>query len=165
MQSLNKAAETLAQSLERRALKIVFAESCTGGLVAASLAAIPGISRWLCGSAVTYQAATKAQWIGVSPEDLETYTAVSARVTRSMAKGVLDRTDQADLAVAVTGHLGPDAPQELDGRLFVVAQGRSGRFAEPALHQAMLFSHSRPDRQIEAATQVLKLTAAWISEI
>ena len=158
---LPQAAERLAEVLEQRGCKVVFAESCTGGLVSASLAAIPGISRWLCGSAVTYQEPAKVAWLGVSPADLKKHSAVSARVTRAMAAGVLSRTPEADLAVAVTGHLGPDAPHELDGTLFIVGLARAGSPAEPALHQSALHSESRPDRQIEAATAVLYLTRLW----
>ena len=49
----------------RRANALVLAESCTGGLAAAALATIPGISRWFCGSAVTYRDQTKIDWLAV----------------------------------------------------------------------------------------------------
>lgn len=162
---LGQAAERLAVVLERRGLKVVFAESCTGGLVSASLAAIPGISRWLCGSAVTYQESAKVEWLGVSPAELKKHSAVSARVTRAMAAGILSRTPEAELAVAVTGHLGPAAPHELDGTLFIVGLARAGSLTEPALHQSALHSESRPERQIEAATAVLDLTRLWADEL
>lgn len=162
---LELAAERLAVVLERLDLKVVFAESCTGGLVSASLAAIPGISQWLCGSTVTYRESAKVGWLGVSPAELEQHSAVSARVTRAMAAGVLNRTPEAELAVAVTGHLGPAAPHELDGALFIVGLARTGSLAEPALHQSALHADSRPDRQIEAATAVLNMTRLWAERL
>ncbi|TVP98093.1 MAG: nicotinamide-nucleotide amidohydrolase family protein [Planctomycetaceae bacterium] len=165
MLTLQQNAAKLAAALASQNVKLVFAESCTGGLAAAALTAIPGVSQWFCGSAVTYQEPTKIQWLGIDPDDLEVHSAVSVRVTRAMAKGVLERTDHADLAVAVTGHLGPDSPQELDGKIFVVALARTGRLAEAPLHQAELFRRNRPDRQIEAATHVLKLTEEWVRQI
>lgn len=124
---LSEAAWRLAEGLERHETRIVFAESCTAGLAAAALAIVPGISKWLCGSAVTYQEATKVRWVGISPADLENFTAVSAQVARAMAIGVLKATPHADLAVSVTGHLGPCAPPELDGVIFIGTAVRSHR--------------------------------------
>ncbi len=162
---LELAAERLAVVLEHHGLKVVFAESCTGGLVSAALAAIPGISRWLCGSAVTYTESAKIEWLGVSTAELKQHSAVSARVTRAMAAGVLSRTPEAELAVAVTGHLGPAAPHELDGVLFIVGLARTGSLTEPKLHQSALHSDSRPDRQVEAATAVLNMARIWAERL
>jgi PncC family amidohydrolase len=116
---LSEAAWRLAEVLQRHETRLVFAESCTAGLASATLAIVPGISKWLCGSAVTYQEATKISWVGVDPAELENFTAVSHQVARAMAVGVLKSTPHADLAVSVTGHLGPYAPPELDGVIFV----------------------------------------------
>src|SRR3954465_4450135 len=82
----------VAALLKSRDLRIVFAESCTGGLVSASLAQIPGISSQLCGSAVTYRDATKSEWLGVAPAKLKGKGAVSAGVARLMALGALKKT-------------------------------------------------------------------------
>ena len=62
---LNAEAKRLSKLLEEHDLKIVFAESCTGGLISATLTRIPGISAYHCGSAVVYQEATKTGWLGV----------------------------------------------------------------------------------------------------
>ncbi|QDS95394.1 Nicotinamide-nucleotide amidohydrolase PncC [Roseimaritima multifibrata] len=116
---MNEAAQALATILAQRNAKIVFAESCTAGLVSATLAAIPGISNYLCGSAVTYREATKAAWLGVSEKQMALETAVCAEVALQMASGVLAKTAEADLAVSITGHLGPGAPEALDGCLYI----------------------------------------------
>ncbi|MGE0378880.1 MAG: CinA family protein [Planctomycetaceae bacterium] len=120
-ESLLRSAEQLAERLRQTGSKAVFAESCTGGLVAAVLARIPGISDHLCGSAVVYRNATKAEWLGVSADDLANASIgpVSEEVAAAMAIGVLERTPEADLAASVTGHLGPDAPPDLDGVIYV----------------------------------------------
>ena len=60
---LHAAAGRLASLLKVLDVRVAFAESCTAGLVAASLARTPGISQWLCGSAVVYRDATKAAWL------------------------------------------------------------------------------------------------------
>lgn len=117
-------AARLAETLAERRVRIVFAESCTGGLIAATLAEVPGISAWLCGSAVVYQIETKAEWLGVSREYLKRPGPVSRVVAEAMAVGALERTPQAELAASVTGHLGPQAPPRQDGLFFAAVAHR-----------------------------------------
>lgn len=155
----NPAAVRLSQLLEQTQTQIVFAESCTAGLVSASMAGVPGVSRWLCGSAVTYQEQTKIDWLSVGQVDLEQHSAVSAEVTRAMAWGVLQNTSMADLAVAVTGHLGPGAPAELDGVIYIAAQWRSPAVVAPPLERINLKHRERLSRQAEAADWVLQVSA------
>jgi nicotinamide-nucleotide amidase len=161
---LQEAAAGLAELLEQTGIRIVFAESCTGGLVAASLAAIPGISRWLCGSAVTYQEQTKVQWLGVSDAQLQQHSAVSSEVTVAMAQGALRQTSQADLAVAVTGHLGPGAPDRLDGVIFMAAVFRAVAEAAAQSECLQLNSSQRKQRQHEAAQAVLRMSHRVIEQ-
>ena len=124
---LHEQVHRVASLLEARHIQFVLAESCTGGLIAATLATVPGISRWLCGSAVVYQDATKSAWLGVPQDLLDGPGAVSAEAAAAMAEGALRRTPQAILAASVTGHLGPDAPADLDGLVYAaVAERRAG---------------------------------------
>ncbi|MEZ6125214.1 MAG: CinA family protein [Planctomycetaceae bacterium] len=95
--------------------RIVFAESCTAGLISASMARIPGVSEVLAGSAVVYQLATKTQWLNVESSLLQDPGPVSEIVSHRMATGALQITPHASIAASVTGHLGPDAPADLDG--------------------------------------------------
>jgi len=156
---LADAAQELADALGRHQTRIVFAESCTAGLVSASLAMVPGISRWLCGSAVTYQEATKRRWLDVQSQDLANFTAVSEQVASAMAGGVLAITPHADCAVSVTGHLGPDAPPDLDAVIFVAAarRQRAGERIELGQPKRLVLTASdRQSRQVEAAILVLR---------
>ena len=107
---LNQQAKTLASVLKSRDLRIVFAESCTGGLVSAALTRVPGISDYHCGSAVVYRIDTKTRWLNVPSELLVKPGPVSNVVARHMAEGVLRHTPEADVAASITGHLGPNAP-------------------------------------------------------
>lgn len=116
---LNAEARSLAKMLREKHLKIVFAESCTGGLVSATLTRIPGISDHLCGSAVVYRIETKAEWLNIGKKVLAKPGPVSGIVAEEMAKEIIDRTPEADLAASVTGHLGPNAPRSLDGLVYV----------------------------------------------
>jgi len=90
----------------RRALTIVTAESCTGGLVAAALTAIAGSSDVVDRGFVTYSNQAKQALLGVGATDLQRHGAVSGQVARAMAEGALDASG-AGLAVAVTGIAGP----------------------------------------------------------
>lgn len=114
-------AETLATRLRAAGQRLVLAESCTGGLAAATLTRIPGISEHFCGSAVVYRNATKTAWLGVPAEQLDDplIGPVSSRTAKDMARGALALTGEAHFAASVTGHLGPDAPDRLDGVIFV----------------------------------------------
>jgi nicotinamide-nucleotide amidase len=120
-QELEETALRLAEELRARGLRIVFAESCTAGLLSATLSRIPGISEFLCGSAVTYRNGTKSAWLDVSASDLgdPEIGPVSRTVAEQMCRGVLATTPEADVAASITGHLGPDAPPELDGIAYV----------------------------------------------
>jgi PncC family amidohydrolase len=137
--ALVRAAEQLAEQLRRSGLRVVFAESCTAGLVTATLARIPGISEHVCGSAVVYRNATKTAWLGVSAEALadESTGPVSEQVAAAMARGVLARTPEADMAVSVTGHLGPDAPAHLDGVIYVGIARRDTRGGEVRIERVL----------------------------
>jgi len=122
-------AAEVATLLRSSGQRLVLAESCTGGLVAATLAQVPGISESLCGSAVVYRAATKAAWLGIDSRLLAdpVIGPVSAEVTRALALAVLQQTPEADLSAAVTGHFGPNAPPDLDGVVHVAVAVRGAQ--------------------------------------
>jgi nicotinamide-nucleotide amidase len=109
----------VAALLKQKSFKVVFAESCTAGLVAASLARVPGISEHHCGGMVVYRNATKEAYLGIPARLLKNPGPVSEAVAREMATRVLQLTPEADISAAVTGHLGPDAPADLDGVVYI----------------------------------------------
>lgn len=154
--SLTEVASRLAAQLAATGTRLVLAESCTGGLAAAALTRVPGISRWFCGSAVAYRERTKVAWLDVDPAELARDSAVSGPVTGAMACGALRRTGEAHVAAAITGHLGPDAPPGDDGRVWVaVADRRGGEVVVAALQDHQLATRARGDRQREAAAYLL----------
>lgn len=122
--SLSTAAHVLASRLRQQNKKIVFAESCTAGLCAATLSRIPGISSYLCGSLVVYRNATKVAYLGIDGEWLDKVDAVSRETAQAMVESALQRTPEADLALSITGHLGPGSPTGLDGVVYIGAQRR-----------------------------------------
>jgi nicotinamide-nucleotide amidase len=93
-------------------LKAATAESCTGGLVAAALTAIPGSSDVMDRGFVTYSNEAKADMLGVEPDLIAANGAVSEPVARAMAEGALAHS-LADCAVAITGVAGPGGGTDL----------------------------------------------------
>jgi nicotinamide-nucleotide amidase len=87
-------------------LMLATAESCTGGLIAGLISAVPGSSDVLDGGFVTYSNDAKTRMIGVPRELIARHGAVSEEVARAMAEGALAHS-KADVAVAVTGVAGP----------------------------------------------------------
>ena len=163
--SLESTAEDLALRLAEHAKRVVFAESCTGGLVSATLAEIPGISQWLCGSSVVYREATKRDWLAIAESDIARFTAVSEPVARTMATSVLERTPEADLSASVTGHLGPQAPEGFDGLVFVAVASRIDQRVEVLqVRSHRLRTLTRRQRQTEAAELVLNHLIELLSE-
>ena len=82
------------------------AESCTGGLVAGAITDIAGSSEWFDRGFVTYSNEAKTELLGVRPETLARFGAISEATVREMVVGALERS-RADIAVAVTGIAGP----------------------------------------------------------
>ena len=97
----------LACALIERELSFAVAESCTGGLLAAQLTEVPGISAVFRAGWVTYSNASKSESLGVAPELIEQHGAVSRAVAEALALGAA-RKSGARIAVAITGVAGPD---------------------------------------------------------
>jgi nicotinamide-nucleotide amidase len=102
---LRLAKALLAQAIEAK-LVIAFAESCTGGLIAGAMTELDGASAVVDRGFVVYTNRAKTQMLGVPPELIAQYGAVSEEVARAMAEGAL-RNSGAQLAVSTTGIAGP----------------------------------------------------------
>lgn len=96
----------IGELLIRRQLTLVTAESCTGGLVAHLITNVPGSSEYFLGGVVAYSNELKQTLLGVEPETLEQYGAVSRETALAMARGARVRLG-ADIAVSATGIAGP----------------------------------------------------------
>lgn len=127
-QELLDAANTLLKLCKKKNLTLATAESCTGGLVAATLSEISGASLVFDRGFVTYSNNAKQQMLGVTPATIDIYGAVSKECAKEMAKGALTHAS-ADLAVAITGIAGPTGamPGKPIGLVFFCAASRNGR--------------------------------------
>ncbi|OYU43750.1 MAG: damage-inducible protein CinA [Burkholderiales bacterium PBB4] len=96
----------LAETLLKRQWMLATAESCTGGLIAASCTDLAGSSQWFERGFVTYSNAAKTAQLGVDPDVITREGAVSEAVVRAMAAGALSHS-LAQVALAVTGVAGP----------------------------------------------------------
>lgn len=127
--------------LRERGLTVSTAESCTGGLIAHKITSVPGSSACFRGAVVGYANEVKHEVLGVSEEMLREQGAVSEPVVRAMAEGVL-RLMKTDLAVAVSGIMGPDggSPQKPVGTVWIAA-GTTGHLITRRYH--LRYSRSR----------------------
>ncbi|MEZ5996718.1 MAG: CinA family protein [Hyphomonadaceae bacterium] len=103
---ITRAAAAILDACRSRGLRLAAAESCTGGLIAGALTAIPGSSDVFERGFVTYSNEAKAEMLGVPSPLIAAHGAVSEEVARAMAEGALAHA-RADIAVAVTGVAGP----------------------------------------------------------
>lgn len=99
--------EVVAKMLVENNLKIAVAESCTGGMISASLINYPGISSVFMEGCVTYSNEAKMKSLGVKKETLDVYGAVSDKCAKEMASGVAARYNT-NVGIATTGIAGPD---------------------------------------------------------
>ena len=104
-------AEEVVELLKMDELTVTTAESCTGGLVAARLVDVPGVSEVFKQGFITYSNKAKRKLLNVKKTTLKEFGAVSEKTAREMAKGAI-LASGADAAIATTGIAGPDGGTE-----------------------------------------------------
>lgn len=110
--------EVLVKRLMDKNITISFAESITGGLLAASITDVAGSSKILSSSYVTYSNDSKIKNLGVRQETLDKYGAISEQTALEMARGLKNKTNSS-VCVSTTGEAGPE-PSETDiGNVFI----------------------------------------------
>ena len=130
-QELTQAARALLDLCRSKRLILAAAESCTGGLLAATLTEIPGSSDVFERGFITYSNEAKRAMLGVTPTTLAKHGAVSRETAEAMATGVLAHAP-VDLAVSITGIAGPGGavPGKPVGLVYLAAASRSGRLIQ-----------------------------------
>jgi nicotinamide-nucleotide amidase len=140
---------------------IATAESCTGGLIAGCLTAIPGSSDAFEGGVVTYSDESKVSLLGVPSDAIAENGAVSDVVASAMAEGALAAAG-ADVAISVTGIAGPDGGTKAKpvGLVFM-ALAQTGR---DALVKRYVFAGTRTDVRRAAVGAALELLLSAVRE-
>jgi nicotinamide-nucleotide amidase len=112
--------EAVARELAAANATLATAESCTGGVVAQMITAIPGVSQSYLGGVVSYANEAKIEFLGVPSALIDNHGAVSPQVAAAMAEGVRTRLG-ADLGLATTGVAGPSGgtPEKPVGLVYV----------------------------------------------
>ena len=150
-------AEQVITAYAKQNLTLATAESCTGGLIAGWLTAVPGASDVLSHGFITYANAAKSKLLGVPEDQLREHGAVSDVVARAMAEGVI-ASGNADVAVSVTGIAGPGggSPDKPVGLVHIAV----ARVGAETLHERHVFAGDRDAvrlQTIEAALRLLLL--------
>ncbi len=153
----------LVCELTEKGLKIAFAESCTGGMIARRVVDIPGCSAVFAGGAVTYANEAKIKMLGVSPETLEAHGAVSAETAAEMARGIR-QTLEADIGVSVTGIAGPGGgtPEKPVGTVYI---GVSTKDGETVKRLALSPQRDREFLRFVSASNALHLALCRAKEL
>lgn len=148
----------VGQLLLERGLKLVLAESCTGGLLGSRITDVPGSSEYFLGGVVAYAYEAKADLLGVSWETLNTKGAVSRETVLEMARGVRHRMN-AHIAVSVSGIAGPGGgtPEKPVGTTWIGLAAEDGEWAK-----SYQFDRDREGNKISAADAALHLLLDYL---
>jgi nicotinamide-nucleotide amidase len=154
------AAEALLETCLKNGVTLATAESCTGGLVAAALTAIPGSSRVFERGFVTYANQAKTDMLGVPADLIAGHGAVSASVAQAMAEGAL-RHSPATASLAITGVAGPDggSADKPVGTVHI-AVARQDRLT---LHERYHFAGDRDSVREQAALAAMTLLTRFLN--
>lgn len=155
--TIRDSAEKLLEICRDSGLRLATAESCTGGLIAASLTEVAGSSDVFERGFVTYSNESKIELLGVPAALIEKHRAVSEQVARAMAAGALENS-RADISVAVTGIAGPGggAADKPVGLVYIAAARRGG----PVTVQRNRFDGDRRSVRLASVQAALALLSA-----
>lgn len=151
-------ARLVIDDARERSLRLVTAESCTGGLVAAAICAVPGASDVFERGFVAYTNRAKQEQLGVSGDMIADLGAVSEPIARMMAEGALEHS-HAHVAVAITGVAGPGGGTPL--KPVGTVHFATARANQSVHHRMEMFDlDERWDIQIAAVQTALELLRA-----
>lgn len=147
----------LLAAMQARHYTIATAESCTGGLIAATLAGVPGASATLERGFVTYSNEAKAEMLGVPAALIREHGAVSREVAMAMVAGALKQSP-ADVAVAVTGVAGPSGgtAEKPVGLVHIAAARRGGATLHAEMRFGAIHRHEVQADTVVAAFDLVK---------
>ena len=150
----------LQQLCIEKGVCVAVAESCTAGLIASKLTALPGSSSFFKGGVVAYQNEIKTKFLGVSQSIIDKKTEVSAEVVKQMAQSILKKFD-ADFALATSGYAGPTGGTNKNpiGTVFIAISSVAG-----VVVSRFVFSGNRQSIVNQSSESALDLLYAEIKK-
>ncbi len=149
----------IGQLLRKHRLTLSIAESCTGGLIGHRITNIPGSSQYFMGGVVVYSNEAKTKLLGVDPNTLKNFGAVSAETAKEMAEGVKNSIPS-DIGIAVTGIAGPNGgtKEKPVGTVFIGLCSKKGTFI-----QRYRFFGNRMQIKLNTSTMALDWIRRYIN--
>ncbi len=162
MEELIKLAEKVVIKAIEKGFILATAESCTGGLVAASITSVVGSSEIFDRGFVTYSYEAKAEILGVSMNLLNTFGAVSPECVEDMALGAV-RNSHAHLSVAISGIAGPTGgtPEKPVGLVYIASFDKKKNQIKSEKHQ---YSGDRQTIRIQSSLRALEIFLNMLNE-
>jgi len=154
----NRLESQVGRLLHERGLKLVLAESCTGGLLGSRITDVPGSSEYFLGGVVAYAYEAKVDLLGVSWDTLNTRGAVSHETVLEMARGIR-KLLHGDIAISVSGIAGPGGgtPEKPVGTTWIGLVAQDGEWAK-----IFQFSGNRENNKISAVDAALNLLLDYL---
>jgi PncC family amidohydrolase len=154
----NSLQSQVGKLLHERGLKLVLAESCTGGLLGSRITDAPGSSEYFLGGVVAYAYEAKVDLLGVSWDTLNTRGAVSRETVIEMARGIRNLM-KAHIAVSVSGIAGPGGgtPEKPVGTTWIGLVTEEGEWAK-----MFRFSGDREENKVSAVDAALTLLLDYL---
>jgi PncC family amidohydrolase len=156
--------KAIGRLLQEKKLKLVLAESCTGGLISHRITNIPGSSEYFLGSLVSYSYEAKQDWLGVKPATLVTYGAVSRETVLEMARGARASLKkkfpiEQVVGLSVSGIAGPGGgtPEKPVGTVWI---GLSAKGREDAWQ--FLWKGNREENKSQSTQKALEILANYL---
>lgn len=155
---LNSLEIQVGRLLRDRGLKLVLAESCTGGLLGSRITDVPGSSEYFLAGVVAYAYEAKADLLGVSWDTLNTKGAVSRETVLEMARGIRNLM-KADIAISISGIAGPGGgtPEKPVGTTWIGFVTNEGEWA-----RTFQFSGDREQNKVSTVDTALKLLLDYL---
>lgn len=149
--------ELVVKKLQQNSLKVALAESCTGGMISASITSISGSSQCFECGVVAYSNEVKNKVLGVPLDVVEKFGAVSYQTALGMAKGVRNLV-KSDIGISVTGIAGPQGGNDIKPVGLVYIALATEDFS---LCQKYYFKGNREEIRKETVKQALKMVIQY----
>jgi nicotinamide-nucleotide amidase len=156
---MQRLAKKLLDLAKQKSIKVVTAESCTGGLVAAEITSVSGSSDIFDRGFVTYSAQAKIEMLEVDAEIVSKFGVISSEVAEAMAEGAI-KNSQAQLSIAITGIAGPKGGTKAKpvGLVYIASHYEGSTVCEECR-----FAGDRQAIRGQAVQHALKLMISMIS--